>query len=213
MKDCVQLLHLWLAKRELESRRVKDRDFKGVDIRELDLLPSFYHWRKYIGKTALTIVLFRYNHIQTFLISRAGLLDIYDDIWSAPHLPLIRTVIKQVLQSKGTIERVSKVGATGDDLVYYTIQKGCKPPSVHAFLAHCIAYIITYLCSITHPLATQLVFENSKDNGPWNMGNPKVVSSSQRITPFSKNLISFHSYRLTIGRVVVTSTSSNNGIY
>ena len=40
-KDCVQLLHLWLAKRELESRRVKDRDFKGVDIRELDLLPSF----------------------------------------------------------------------------------------------------------------------------------------------------------------------------
>jgi hypothetical protein len=43
MKDCVQLLHLWLAKRELESRRVKDRDFKGVDIRELDLLPSFYH--------------------------------------------------------------------------------------------------------------------------------------------------------------------------
>jgi len=42
MKDCVQLLHLWLAKRELESRRVKDRDFKGVDIRELDLLPSFY---------------------------------------------------------------------------------------------------------------------------------------------------------------------------
>ncbi|KAF8797543.1 hypothetical protein BYT27DRAFT_6932767 [Phlegmacium glaucopus] len=42
VKDCVQLLHLWLAKRELESRRVKDRDFKGVDIRELDLLPSFY---------------------------------------------------------------------------------------------------------------------------------------------------------------------------
>ena len=43
VKDCVQLLHLWLAKRELESRRVKDRDFTGVDIRELDLLPSFYH--------------------------------------------------------------------------------------------------------------------------------------------------------------------------
>jgi len=41
VKDCVQLLHLWLAKRELESRRVKDRDFSGVDIRELDLLPSF----------------------------------------------------------------------------------------------------------------------------------------------------------------------------
>lgn len=43
VKDCVQLLHLWLTKRELESRQVKDRDFKGVDIRELDLLPSFYH--------------------------------------------------------------------------------------------------------------------------------------------------------------------------
>ncbi|KAF8174904.1 hypothetical protein BJ912DRAFT_989529 [Pholiota molesta] len=42
VKDGVQLLHLWLAKRELESRRVKDRDFRGVDIRELDLLPSFF---------------------------------------------------------------------------------------------------------------------------------------------------------------------------
>ncbi|KAH9476883.1 putative RING finger protein C32F12.07c [Psilocybe cubensis] len=42
VKDCIQLLHLWLAKRELETRRVKDRDFKGVDIRELDLLPSFF---------------------------------------------------------------------------------------------------------------------------------------------------------------------------
>ncbi|KDR78314.1 hypothetical protein GALMADRAFT_245429 [Galerina marginata CBS 339.88] len=41
VKDCIQLLHLWLAKRELESRKVKDRDFKGVDVRELDLLPSF----------------------------------------------------------------------------------------------------------------------------------------------------------------------------
>ena len=37
-KDCIQLLHLWLAKRELETRRVKDRDFAGVDVRELDLL-------------------------------------------------------------------------------------------------------------------------------------------------------------------------------
>ncbi|KAF9481588.1 hypothetical protein BDN70DRAFT_854759 [Pholiota conissans] len=42
VKDGVQLLHLWLAKRELESRRVKDRDFSGVDVRELDLLPSFF---------------------------------------------------------------------------------------------------------------------------------------------------------------------------
>lgn len=40
-KDCLQLLHLWLAKRELESRHVKNRDFSGVDIRELDLVPSF----------------------------------------------------------------------------------------------------------------------------------------------------------------------------
>ncbi|TFK36527.1 hypothetical protein BDQ12DRAFT_243456 [Crucibulum laeve] len=40
-KDCIQLLHLYLAKRELESRHVKNRDFAGVDIRELDLIPSF----------------------------------------------------------------------------------------------------------------------------------------------------------------------------
>ncbi|RDB23884.1 E3 ubiquitin-protein ligase MARCH5 [Hypsizygus marmoreus] len=40
-KDCIQLLHLWLAKRELESRHVKNRDFAGVDIKELDLVPSF----------------------------------------------------------------------------------------------------------------------------------------------------------------------------
>jgi len=40
-KDCMQLLHLWLAKRELESRHVKSRDFAGVDIKELDLVPSF----------------------------------------------------------------------------------------------------------------------------------------------------------------------------
>ncbi|KAF9468295.1 hypothetical protein BDZ94DRAFT_1246437 [Collybia nuda] len=40
-KDCIQLLHLWLAKRELETRRVKTRDFEGIDIKELDLIPSF----------------------------------------------------------------------------------------------------------------------------------------------------------------------------
>ncbi|KAF5376055.1 hypothetical protein D9615_007692 [Tricholomella constricta] len=40
-KDCVELLHLWLATRELESRHVKNRDFAGVDIRELDLVPGF----------------------------------------------------------------------------------------------------------------------------------------------------------------------------
>ncbi|KAJ6464276.1 hypothetical protein C8R47DRAFT_1156279 [Mycena vitilis] len=39
-KDFLQLLHIWLSKRELASRRVKSRDFSGVDRRELDLLPS-----------------------------------------------------------------------------------------------------------------------------------------------------------------------------
>ncbi|EIW76633.1 hypothetical protein CONPUDRAFT_63425 [Coniophora puteana RWD-64-598 SS2] len=37
-KDAVHLLHLWLTKRELESRRVKNRSFAGVDVRELDLI-------------------------------------------------------------------------------------------------------------------------------------------------------------------------------
>ncbi|KAJ7699380.1 hypothetical protein B0H17DRAFT_1328349 [Mycena rosella] len=39
-KDVLQLLHLWLSKRELATRRVKSRDFAGVDPRELDLLPA-----------------------------------------------------------------------------------------------------------------------------------------------------------------------------
>ena len=38
-KDCIHLLHLWLAKRELQSRRVKNKTFEGVDIRELDVIP------------------------------------------------------------------------------------------------------------------------------------------------------------------------------
>ncbi|KAI0326290.1 hypothetical protein GY45DRAFT_1310686 [Cubamyces sp. BRFM 1775] len=38
-KDCIRLLHLWLTKRELQSRRVKNRPFTGVDIQELDLIP------------------------------------------------------------------------------------------------------------------------------------------------------------------------------
>ena len=38
VKDCAHLLHLWLTKRELESRRVKNRSFAGVDIKELDLI-------------------------------------------------------------------------------------------------------------------------------------------------------------------------------
>ncbi|KAG6883629.1 hypothetical protein C0992_008261 [Termitomyces sp. T32_za158] len=41
VKDAIELLHLWLATRELESRHVKNRDFDGVDIRELDLVPGF----------------------------------------------------------------------------------------------------------------------------------------------------------------------------
>jgi hypothetical protein len=37
-KDCLHLLHLWLAKRELQSRHVKNKSFEGVDVRELDLI-------------------------------------------------------------------------------------------------------------------------------------------------------------------------------
>jgi len=37
-KDCLHLLHLWYAKRELETRRVKNKSFQGVDMRELDLI-------------------------------------------------------------------------------------------------------------------------------------------------------------------------------
>ncbi|KAG6872352.1 hypothetical protein C0995_010519 [Termitomyces sp. Mi166 len=40
-KDAIELLHLWLVTRELESRHVKNRDFGGVDVRELDLVPGF----------------------------------------------------------------------------------------------------------------------------------------------------------------------------
>ncbi|KAH9921122.1 uncharacterized protein B0H18DRAFT_1086208 [Fomitopsis serialis] len=37
-KDCMKLLHLYLAKRDLETRRVKSRSFVGVDLKELDLI-------------------------------------------------------------------------------------------------------------------------------------------------------------------------------
>jgi len=40
VKDCVSLLHLYLTKREIQTRRVKNKSFKGIDIRELDLIPS-----------------------------------------------------------------------------------------------------------------------------------------------------------------------------
>ncbi|KAH7882683.1 hypothetical protein F5I97DRAFT_1816781 [Phlebopus sp. FC_14] len=44
-KDCIHLLHLYLTKRELESRRVKNRSFEGVDVRELDLIDPEAHSR------------------------------------------------------------------------------------------------------------------------------------------------------------------------
>ncbi|KAJ3837242.1 hypothetical protein EV361DRAFT_797926 [Lentinula raphanica] len=37
-KDALNLLHLWLIKRERETRRIKNRDFAGVDITGLDLI-------------------------------------------------------------------------------------------------------------------------------------------------------------------------------
>ncbi|KAL1745309.1 hypothetical protein HDZ31DRAFT_36705 [Schizophyllum fasciatum] len=37
-KDCLELLHLYLTKRELETRTVMDRDFSGIDPKELDLI-------------------------------------------------------------------------------------------------------------------------------------------------------------------------------
>ncbi|KAJ7699382.1 hypothetical protein B0H17DRAFT_1129428 [Mycena rosella] len=39
-KDVLQLLHMWLSKRELATQRVRSRKFVGVDPRELDLLPA-----------------------------------------------------------------------------------------------------------------------------------------------------------------------------
>ncbi|EIN05291.1 hypothetical protein PUNSTDRAFT_122540 [Punctularia strigosozonata HHB-11173 SS5] len=37
-KDCIDLYHLWLTKRELETRRLKTRPFVGIDVGELDLV-------------------------------------------------------------------------------------------------------------------------------------------------------------------------------
>ncbi|KAH0834186.1 hypothetical protein J3R83DRAFT_11498 [Lanmaoa asiatica] len=42
-KDCLHLFHLYLTKQELESRRVKNRSFEGVDIQELDLIDPQAH--------------------------------------------------------------------------------------------------------------------------------------------------------------------------
>lgn len=38
VKDCVSLLHLYLTKREIQTRRVRNKSFKGIDVRELDLI-------------------------------------------------------------------------------------------------------------------------------------------------------------------------------
>ncbi|KAH8084902.1 hypothetical protein BXZ70DRAFT_957447 [Cristinia sonorae] len=37
-RDCLNLLHLYLTKREIETRRIKSRSFAGIDIHELDLI-------------------------------------------------------------------------------------------------------------------------------------------------------------------------------
>lgn len=37
-KDCLNLLHVYLTKREIESRRIKSRSFAGIDLKELDLI-------------------------------------------------------------------------------------------------------------------------------------------------------------------------------
>lgn len=37
-KDCAEMLHLYLAKREFETRRIKNRPFEGVDLSQLDLI-------------------------------------------------------------------------------------------------------------------------------------------------------------------------------
>ncbi|KAI0028733.1 hypothetical protein K488DRAFT_57871 [Vararia minispora EC-137] len=38
LKDVIKVVHLWLAKQELESRHLKNRDFAGIDPKELDLV-------------------------------------------------------------------------------------------------------------------------------------------------------------------------------
>ncbi|GJE92950.1 hypothetical protein PsYK624_091090 [Phanerochaete sordida] len=37
-KDCLSLLHIYLTKREIETRRIKSRSFAGIDPREIDLI-------------------------------------------------------------------------------------------------------------------------------------------------------------------------------
>ncbi|KAI0692320.1 hypothetical protein BC835DRAFT_1407056 [Cytidiella melzeri] len=37
-RDCLRILHLSLAKKEIETRRVKSRSFAGIDLKELDVI-------------------------------------------------------------------------------------------------------------------------------------------------------------------------------
>lgn len=39
-RDCLNLWHIYLTKKEIETRHVKNRTFAGVDIKSLDLIPS-----------------------------------------------------------------------------------------------------------------------------------------------------------------------------
>jgi len=41
VRDFLFITHLWLLKRELKSRKVKSRDFTGINIAESNLVPSF----------------------------------------------------------------------------------------------------------------------------------------------------------------------------
>ncbi|KAH9984303.1 hypothetical protein BJV77DRAFT_1038384 [Russula vinacea] len=38
VKDGMKILHLWLAKREIEERHIKNKSFAGIDLTELDLI-------------------------------------------------------------------------------------------------------------------------------------------------------------------------------
>jgi len=39
--NALDLWYLWLSEREKKSRRILDRNFEGVDLRNLDLIPNW----------------------------------------------------------------------------------------------------------------------------------------------------------------------------
>ena len=39
--NALDLWYLWLSEREKKSRRILDRNFEGVDLKNLDLLPNW----------------------------------------------------------------------------------------------------------------------------------------------------------------------------